>query len=98
MRRSVVALALLSACVTAPRAPSLPPPPRMVERIVPCMEPPPPVFVPEWPTPDRLGNMLIHTSTVDGLKDALATQRRYIDEQYFRCRDRADDIELWHQR
>jgi hypothetical protein len=96
--RTALALALLSACSGAMYAPGLPPPVRLVERIVPCMEPPPALFVPEWPTPDRLGNMLIHTSTVDGLKNALAEQRRYIDEQYFRCRDRADDIELWHQR
>lgn len=78
-----------------PRA--LPPPIRLVERIVPCMETPPAVFAPEWPPADRVGNVLMHTSTVDGLKAALATQRRYIDEQFFRCRDRADDITLWKQ-
>ncbi len=63
--------------------------PLLVVVPVPCMAPPPPVFVPTWPPPDVVGNVLMHSSTQEALRDALVEYRRYIDEQYARCVDSA---------
>lgn len=54
-------------------------------RYVSCMAEPPPFDAIDWPTPDSVGNVILHASTVDRVKGAYADLRRYVTEQYFRC-------------
>lgn len=56
-----------------------------VEVRVPCMDAPPKPDLPTWPTPDRLGNMVMHVSTVDMIRDALDSELAYVNVQYARC-------------
>lgn len=98
MRAAAATLIALGACATTSMRPPLPP--AVVIREVPviCMDEPPKFYIPTWPTPDRLGNMIIHASTVEGIKNALAEERGYIDRQFFRCRYLAEDDNPWRQR
>lgn len=57
-----------------------------------CMSPPPELALPSWPTPDRLGNFLLHRSTAMKLKDDLRDLRVYIAEQYSRCARASNDV------
>ena len=88
MRTLLLAAALaLSAC--AVRSPTLlpPQPPRVTAdlRYVSCMVEPPQLEVIDWPDADKLGNVLLHRSTVERIQGAYAALRRYALEQYFRC-------------
>lgn len=56
-----------------------------VEVRVPCMDVPPKPDLPTWPTPDRLGNMVMHASTADMIRDALDAEVSYVEVQYARC-------------
>lgn len=56
---------------------------------VPCMEPPPAIAVPTWPTPDRLGNFIMHESTATLIKGQIYDQAHYIARQYRRCAEAA---------
>lgn len=56
-----------------------------VEVRVPCMDAPPKPDLPTWPTPDRLGNMVMHASTADMIRDALDSELAYVNVQYARC-------------
>jgi hypothetical protein len=82
-------LAFLAACAAArgvpPRKPVKPPAPLVARVYVSCMAEPPPFDAIDWPTPDSVGNVLLHRSTVDRVQGAYATLRRYVSEQYFRC-------------
>lgn len=82
-------LALLTfACATAPRfrrRAAAPPQVTTVYQRVNCMDPPPSVFMPEWPTPDRLGNFIVHESTAQAWKDGVYALKKYIAHQYAKC-------------
>ncbi len=86
----VVAALLLGACVAGggpPRPQAVQPSPRVTTelRYVSCMAEPPPLEVIDWPDADRVGNVLLHRSTVERVQGAYAELRRYALEQYFRC-------------
>lgn len=91
----VCAVLLVTSCAAPKKPPAQPAPePLLVVVPVPCMDDPPPLFVPDWPPPDRLGNVLFHWSTVEKTRDALVGQRRYIDEQLAKCRNAALEQEI----
>ncbi len=98
MRRTLIVVAMLGATCAHPARPSLPAAVVIREVPIACMSEPPKFYIPTWPTPDRLGNMIIHASTVEGIKNALAEERGYIDRQFFRCRYLAEDGNPWRQR
>lgn len=56
-----------------------------VEVRVPCMDPPPKPDLPSWPTPDRMGNMVMHASTAEMIRDALDEELAYVARSYARC-------------
>lgn len=78
---------LLFACPSPGRPPLFGPQAaaRTELRYVSCMDDPPPIEVIDWPDADKLGNVLMHRSTVERVQNAYATLRRYTLEQYFKC-------------
>ena len=50
-----------------------------------CMIEPPPVDEIDWPTPDSVGNLLMHASTAERVKAAYAALVRWSRAQYYRC-------------
>lgn len=82
----LLAALLLGACAAPARAVKPAAPAVTTElRFVSCMSEPPPLDVIDWPTPDRVGNILMHESTVERVQNAYAELRRYALENYFRC-------------
>jgi hypothetical protein len=57
-----------------------------------CMSEPPPFDAIDWPTPDSVGNVLMHASTVERVQNAYAELRRYALENYFRCLHVAEEL------
>jgi hypothetical protein len=88
VRAFLVAALVLGACGATSSRPTSParPPVLTAETIfVSCMAEPPPLVVIDWPDADSIGNVLMHTSTVDRVRGAYADLRRWVDEQYFNC-------------
>jgi hypothetical protein len=88
VRALLAAAVLLAACAAEARNerhPLIRPVITAETIFVSCMAAPPPVVVIDWPDADSIGNVLMHTSTVDRVKGAYADLRRYVDEQYFSC-------------
>lgn len=56
-----------------------------IVKFISCMAEPPAMEAIDWPDADRLGNVLLHASTAERLREAYAALRRYVNEQYFRC-------------
>lgn len=78
------------ACATDPSRRALAPPvTTVIYQRVPCMERPPAVAVPTWPTPDRMGNFILHESTAAAIKEQIYEQANYIARQYRRCHEAA---------
>lgn len=89
----VAVLALLLAACAGPSAFLPPSPPQVTTRTryVPCMDALPALEVIDWPDEDKMGNVLMHRSTVERVQAAYANLRRYADEQFYRCRHLAEE-------
>lgn len=83
---------LLFGCAIPAKSAEHPHPVReTITKFVACMSAPPPVEDLEWPTPDRIGNFIMHQSTAERFRAAYAALVRYTREQYYRCLHAADE-------